>query len=231
VWALFEIETEGVIPWAAVFPCLRYKGSPEAKEITSYHLLMGGIMFALLEISSVVIRGGWISLTELLQLAAWLLLATNLEDFLWNIMNPSELYGWQKTFVEERYPAAGGKSIRHIPIDYFGMVGGSGFLALISGVNMNAWLLALSAFIFVAIASILIMPRVHTRFPRWGEMKREYNRQHIFFFGNNVTAEVNVVFSDGREGYTVEVPGVSTFGRINFKNSEELMMVYEETKK
>ncbi|MDD3190527.1 MAG: hypothetical protein PHI66_02440 [Candidatus Pacebacteria bacterium] len=215
IWALFEIETEGTISWAALFPCARYKKSPETKEITSYHILLGLMLFMAFEITSIAVFGIWIPIEKLVQLGAWMLLVTNLEDYLWNIMNPSELYGWKETFVERRYPTA--RFIWNIPVDYFMMTGGSLLFAVISGINLYLWLSVLIALIMVAVALTISMPAVHGRFPEWKRRYQEHNRRHCFFLGDDVVATIQVDFSDGRSGYTTEVPGVSTTGRIKHR--------------
>lgn len=223
VWALFEVETEGSISWAALFPCARYKKSPEAKETTSYHILLGLMLFMAFEMTSVVVSGIWIPIKELVQLGAWMLLAINMEDYLWNIINPSDLCGWKKTFVERRYPTA--KFIWHIPADYFMIIGGSLLLAVISGIDLYLWLSVLIAVVIVAVAFTVFMPAVHRRFPEWKRRYQKHNRRHIFFYDDSVTATVDVWFSDGRPGYIMEVPGIPTAGRINYKDKEELKKV------
>jgi hypothetical protein len=220
VMALFEVETEGSIPWAAIFPCLRRKSSPEAKEQTSYHILLGMMLLTAFEIGSVLVTGEWISLRGLVQLSAWMLLAINLEDYLWNVINPSGLYGWRKTFLERRYPTK--RFIGPIPLDYFQMEIGSLLLVLLSGIPVGRWLLIVCLAILAAIIFTIVMPSVHARYPGWGQRYRKHNRKHVHFFGKEVTATIQVNFSDEREGYTEQVAGISTVGRIQAKSLEEL---------
>lgn len=221
IWAFFEVQTEGSISWAAIFPCLRHKASEDAKENTAYHVLMGLIFLVSFELFSVVVYGHWY-FSKLLLIVPWIILAITLEDISWNFINPSKIYGWQKTFVERRYPAIGGIFIWNIPLDYFILCGVSLMSLILLGGSIMTWLQIFIFMFLVALSIKWVMSYIHELFPEWERYLRRYNMQHIWFYGKDVKATVIVEFSDGRPGYITEVSGVSPAGRIKSKSDEEL---------
>lgn len=222
VWAFFEVQTEGSISWAGILPCLRHKSSPESKETTAFHILLGTLFIMAFELFYAVKFKQWISLEDWLDFLPWMLITINLEDYLWNVINPSELYGWRQTFIEERFPAMFGIFIKHIPLDYYIFTGSASIIFLWRGGNIWYWLVVILSCFLTAVLFTIFMPYVHKRFPWWGESLKKYNKDHNFFLGENVTAYSDVTFSDGREGYKTDVSGISTIGRINSRSLEEL---------
>ncbi|MDD3006320.1 MAG: hypothetical protein PHX30_01925 [Candidatus Pacebacteria bacterium] len=214
-WAFLEVFIEGGISWAALAPCPRYKNTHKSKELTAYHVSLGLTFFMAFEACARVLYGEWIPLGKLLVLLVPMLIAITLEDYSWHIINPSQSYGWRKTFVQKRYPAWKGLFICYIPIDYFLWLGGSLTTFLLLGGDVWYWLIVVSYCLLFALLLTITMPFVHWMIPKWGESVMEHSKKHVAFIGEGVKATVDVSFSDRRRGYTTITEGISPAGRIN----------------
>lgn len=149
-WAYAEVQIEGEKSWARGLPCWRKKYSWFSKEITGYHVSMASLLASafLLAFTAIIIAG----LISDVEIVARMLKVFNViigvlfsisvlgimhEDFLWNVLNPSDKFG-VKDFTK-KYPEVG-KTIYVwvVPIDYILMSLFSFLLAYVIGGSMIA---------------------------------------------------------------------------------------------
>lgn len=152
-WAYAEVQIEGPNSWARGLPCWRKKYAWFPKEITGYHVSMASLLASafLLAFTAVIIAG----LISDIELVARMLKVFGLivevlfsisvlgimhEDFLWNVLNPSDKFG-VKDFTK-KYPEVGKTVyIWIVPIDYILMTLFSFLLAYaIGGAMIAIWI-------------------------------------------------------------------------------------------
>jgi len=152
-WAYAEVQIEGEKSWARGLPCWRKKYSWFSKEITGYHVSMASLLAsAFLLAFTAVIIAGLISdieiVKKMLKVFSLILgvmfsisvLGIMHEDFLWNVLNPSDKFG-VKDFTK-KYPEVGKTIyIGIVPIDYVLMSAFSFLMAYeIGGTMIAIWI-------------------------------------------------------------------------------------------
>lgn len=183
ILAFFEVQIEGVISWAGGLPCFRWVVGWFPKEITGYHLGLVPLMLIcmLLPIifcDGVRFEGG---LGDLLKIAAvFVFMFMVAEDYLWNIINPMEDYGFWRVFWKRQYPASGHIFIFNLPIEYYVFSCLSLLLTVLSGTPAIEWLMIMiSAAFFVAIITV-VKPFFAGPMEEWAKLIQAYNEAHNF---------------------------------------------------
>ncbi len=146
-FAYFEYQIEGDKSWARSLPCWRRKYSWFSKEITGYHvslfsLFVGTILLTIMTIYITSILANIKIIVDINffiliigVLISILILGVMHEDFLWNVVNPSDKFG-VKDFTK-KFPEIGKTIfIWFIPIEYIIMTVLSFFVAYFIGETM-----------------------------------------------------------------------------------------------
>jgi|GEM_PF-289766 len=136
VTALLEIQIEGPNGWAAKLPTWRYNSSwvrifYNGKELTGYHLYLNLHLLLLLHLPLLISGWSWFLECTLISLYFAYMVFW---DFLWFALNPA--YGMQ--CFKKGNVWWFDKWIGPFPMDYYIMLGVSGFFAFLRGTSEGA---------------------------------------------------------------------------------------------
>lgn len=210
-WAFMEIQVEGIFSWAGTISTIRFKLYTGDKDFTLYHLCLYIMVFSLILLGYIIFVGtiSW----EILKIIPILILIMNFEDINWYLINP--FFGWD-AYKSKIYPAFKDIFIWKLPIDYYFGSLTSLIIWYIFGYEIISWLKIYFILIVCTILIAVIFPRFISRNSIVRPRLKSYYRDHVFFWDDQITAEVNVVRSDGI-CYSTTCKGISFKGRISKK--------------
>lgn len=196
-WACFEVQVEGIISWAgSLIFTTKFKLPLFPKDITGYHVLLGAIMALLLGFPFIFLGLDFTSRT-LWIIASCLILIILFEDYLYNIVNPWEEYGWHVSFVERHFPAMNDVFIAHIPLEYWLEALISSLFWRWGGGDMRVWLSIFGTILFLTAAITILLPVFFKEeMEKWALAMKKIAILHLIYPGDE---EYKVILMKGKE--------------------------------
>lgn len=153
--------------------------------------------------------------TSLYVMASCMILIILHEDYLYNIVNPWEEYGYHVSFVQKHFPAMGGKFIDNIPLEYYLEAIASYVVWWFSGEDMIIWLEVFAVMLVITCMITMAIPVFFKRHMKeWAKELKRIAIKHLIYMGDE-EYDVIVRKKTGEIVREFTIQGISPDGRFN----------------